>query len=50
MFVKDVPEVDPDGHGTAMAGIAMSKAYGVAKQAKAIALGVGDKKGGIIAE
>ena len=50
MFVKDVPEIDPDGHGTAMAGVAMSNEYGVAKEAEAIAIGVGDKTGYIVTE
>ena len=31
---------DPVGHGTGVAGVAMSTTYGVAKKATAIALGV----------
>ena len=50
MFVEDVPEVDPTGHGTAMAGIAMSNKYGVAKEAEAIAMGVADKTGNLVME
>ena len=33
---------DAVGHGTAVAGIAMSMPYGVAKKATSIALGVND--------
>ena len=33
-----------------MAGVAISKKYGVAKEAMAIALGVGDKRGVITTE
>ena len=50
MFVEDVPEVDPDGHGTEMAGVAMSNKYGIAKEAEAIAMGVADKTGKIVHE
>ena len=34
-------------HGTKMAGVAISKTYGVAKEATAIALGVGNDQGEI---
>ena len=37
---------DPVGHGTAVAGVAMSTTYGVAKKATAIALSVHDPLGG----
>ena len=38
------PEIDWVGHGTSVAGCAMSKTYGVAKRAKAIAVGI-DRNG-----
>ena len=38
-------EIDQTGHGTAVAGVAMSKTYGVAKKATAIAVRVGGKGG-----
>ena len=38
------PEIDPVGHGTNVAGCAMSKTYGVAKKATAIAVGI-DRNG-----
>ena len=34
------PEIDSAGHGTNVAGCAMSKTYGVAKKATAIAVGI----------
>ena len=40
---KDGYQTDEDGHGTAVAGIAMSKTYGVAKKATAIAVRVIEK-------
>ena len=49
-FVEDVPKIDPDGHGTAVAGVAMSDKYGVAKSGRALAVGVGDTKGKIHSE
>ena len=39
-------EIDRDGHGTKVAGCAMSKTYGVAKRATAIAVGV-DRNGSL---
>ena len=36
---------DEHGHGTAVAGVAMSNKYGVAKKATAIAVRVTDAKG-----
>ena len=45
--MKDIDEPgyekDEAGHGTAVAGVAMSKTYGVAKKAIAIAVRVGVK-------
>uniref|UniRef100_A0A8H8CGR8 Uncharacterized protein n=1 Tax=Psilocybe cubensis TaxID=181762 RepID=A0A8H8CGR8_PSICU len=38
------PNVDTDGHGTHVAGIAMSKQYGVAKEANAIAVKIQENK------
>lgn len=43
MFVPGAPKTDNSGRGTAMAGIAMSRKYGVAKAATAIALGISEK-------
>ena len=42
---KEGYEEDEIGHGTAVAGVAMSNTYGVAKKAKAIAVRVIDAKG-----
>ena len=41
-FVDPGVHTDAVGHGTAVAGIAMSMPYGVAKKATSIALGVND--------
>ena len=38
-------EEDENGHGTAVAGVAMSNIFGVAKKATAIAVRVLDAKG-----
>ena len=42
---KEGYEEDEDGHGTAVAGVAISSSFGVAKKAKAIAVRVIDSNG-----
>lgn len=46
-FIKSPPpsDVDPNGHGTVCAGIAMANTYGLAKKATAIAVRVLSKSG-----
>lgn len=43
MFVPGAPKKDYSGHGTAMAAVAVSRKYGVAKMATVTALGISDK-------
>ena len=50
MFVPGAPKKDYSGHGTAMAAVAVSRKYGVAKMATVIALGISDEKGNMNAE
>ena len=45
MLVPKVKPIDVVGDGTAMAGVAISRKYGVAKEARAIAMGVSDEVG-----
>ena len=50
MLVPNAPKKDQSGHGTAMAAIVMAEDYGVAREARAIAMGICDEKGNMKAE